>query len=116
MTEAVVTNRVQAGGQDVLQIAACELYSRQGQDCGAVGVGTIFPTEADGIIREGNQAGVGDSSARDIAAEILESGRSGTDRLDVNSPVFAPDLRVDWPVSFFEEFVKMLTEGALQMR
>ena len=115
MTKAVVADGAQSGGQHVAQIAAHELDAWQSFYFGAVLIRTIFPTEGDGVVGEGEHARIVDGGAGDVSAEIFEGGSSGASGLDVHAP-FAPDLGVDLPVVFFKQLVEVLSEGALQVR
>jgi len=116
MAKAVVADRAQSDGQHVAQIVAHELNPRQGLYFGAVMVRTVFPTEGEGVVAEGEHARIVDGGASDVSAEIFDGRSTGTGRLDMHAPIFAPDLGVDFPVLFFEQLVEVLSEGVLQVR
>jgi len=115
MTEAVVANRTQSNWQDMAQVAAHELNSGQIQSFDAVVVVSIFPTKRDGVFVDLEDAPIVDGSASDVVAEIFDGGGPGTCRLDVDSPVFGPDLRIDLPIVVPQEAVHVLSEGPLQI-
>ena len=116
MAKAVIAHGAQSPGQHVPQIAADKLYARQGEQLAAILMGTIFPTERDGLAGDSEQARITDGGASDISAQILNGGSSGASRLDVHTPLLAPDLRVDLPIVLFKQLVEVLSKGALQMR
>ena len=84
------------------QVAARELDSRQGHRLGFVVVAAILPEEGDRTGIHPQHAGIGDGGAGDIGAEVFERAGARTGRLDMHSPVFAPDFRIDLPVVLLE--------------
>lgn len=115
MAKAVVTNRAQPHGQDVAKIVAHEFDAGQGFCFGAVVVGTIFPTKDDGVVCDGCDASIVDGGAGDVGAEVFDSRSAGTGGLDVDTPVLAPDLRINLPVLLLEQLTEVLTEGGLEV-
>ena len=65
---------------------------------------------------DADHACIGDGGARDVSAQVLEGAGSGTGRLDMHSPILAPDLRIDLPIVLLEQAVEVLAEGGLQVR
>src|SRR6267154_1639210 len=116
MVEAVIADRAQSGGQHVAQVAAYELKARQGEFSTSIGLRAVFPAEGHRVWNDPEHAGVSDSGARDIGAQILQSAGSGTGRLDMDTPVFTPDLRINRPIVLLEQSVEVLAEGRLQVR
>src|ERR1700685_4111882 len=101
MTKAIVADGAQSGGAHVTQIAAHELDSWERFYFGAVVIGTIFPTESNGVASEGEDPCIVDGGASDVSAEIFNRGSSGAGGLDMNSPHFGPDLGIDLPTVLF---------------
>jgi hypothetical protein len=115
MTEAVVADGTQSTGKNMSEVAGCKLNTADGGGFAPVVFGAVFPTEGDGVIGDLDDAGIVDGSACDVSAEIAQSGAAGTGGLDVNAPGFVPDGGIDLPVVFFEQPVKVLAKGSLQM-
>src|SRR6266478_8933062 len=115
MAKAVVADGAQSCGQHLPQIAADELDARQRQSLGSVVVGPVFPAEGDGVLINRENARVGDGGASHVSAEILEGGDSGACRLDMDSPIFTPHLRIHLPALFLKEAIEVLAKGALQV-
>src|SRR5512140_1828203 len=111
MAEPVIPERAQSSGQDMAQVAACELNPGQSEFSASIAVRAVFPAEAYRLWIDPDHAGIGDSGARDIGAQILQRAGSGAGRLDMHPPVFAPDLRVDLPIIVLEQAVEVLAEG-----
>lgn len=72
------------------QVTAREIDSGQSKFPASVVVGTIFPTEGNGVWRDPEYAPIGDSGARDVSTQILQRADSTTAGLNVHAPVFAP--------------------------
>ena len=102
MTKAVIAHGAQSPGQHVPEIAAHKLDARQSERLATVLMGTIFPAEGDGLGGDRQQARVSDGGASDISAQILNGGSSGASRLDVHTPLLAPDCGIDLPIVLFE--------------
>ena len=98
------------------QIAAHEFDTRQRFELGAVVIGTIFPAERHRVVSNGDEPCIVDGGASDVSAEIFDGGSTGASGLDVHSPIFGPDLRIDLPIVLFKQLVEVLSEGALQVR
>ena len=73
MPEAEVADFMQAFRQDVLEEAAHELLAGDTAHPPAVGFAMLV-ADGDRLIVEGDDAGVGDGDAEDIAGEIIEHG------------------------------------------
>src|SRR6516225_6365556 len=102
MAEAVVPDGAQSCGQHMAQVAGGELYARQGHLPGLITVTAVYPAEGDGVFIEPNHPRVGDGGAADAGTEVVEGAGTGAGRLDVHSPGFAPDFRIDLPGVFFQ--------------
>jgi hypothetical protein len=116
MTEAEVTDGAQPGRQHMTEVAARKLNARQGQCAINVLTGAVLPAKGYRVLVGLDHAGVGEGGARDVSAEVFESAGSGTAGLDVDAPIFAPDLRIHWPVIVVEQPIQVLAEGRLEVR
>jgi len=87
--QPVVSDAVEAFGQDVDQEAADELIDIKGHGLMANGVGAIvLVPEGDTTPVIGDEAGVGEGDAVGIAAEVLEYGFGAGERwLDMDVPI-----------------------------
>ena len=73
MPQAEVADLVQALRQDVLEEAAYELLA--GNAAGPPTVGfAMLVADGDSLIVEGDDAGVGDGDAEDVAGEVIQDG------------------------------------------
>jgi len=111
MTEAVVTNRAQSGGQDVGEIAADKFDPGQFQDFGSIVVGAIFPTKGDGLIGDLEDSPITNGGAGHVSADVFEGGGAGASGLDVHSPLFGPDVGIGLPAVLFQEAAHVLAES-----
>ena len=92
MPQAVISDLVEAGWQDVLEKAADELMSLERLRAIAIGR-SVLVAEGDGLIIDGEDAPVGDGDAEDIAGEIFERGLfTLAPRGDVDHPGDLPDM------------------------
>jgi len=92
--QAVVSDAVEARGQDVQQEAAQELVGAEAHGPepdragGGIGGAVVLPAEADGVVVHGDEAAVGDGGAVGVAGEIGEDGgRAAEGRLGEDDPL-----------------------------
>ena len=116
MTEAVVTNGAQPGGQDMPQIALDKLHAREGASFLAIIGGAVLPAEGDGVVGDVEDPGIADRGAGHVSAQIFERRRTVARGLNVHAPILAPDRGVHLPAVDPEEVTQVLTEGGLKVR
>ena len=74
MPQAEVADLVEAARKHMLEEAAHELLAVELTDLPAIGL-TVLVTEADGVVVETDDAGVGEGDTKDVAREVVEHGR-----------------------------------------
>lgn len=68
--EAEVADAVEAGRQNVQEEPADDLGGIERHDLGSAFLPAILPSEADGVVGDGDQAAIGDGDAGGVAPEI----------------------------------------------
>ncbi len=71
--ETAVADFVKAGGEDVLEKSAHELWSGQTASSRLFAIAWL-DLEGDALIVEGNDPAVGEGGSEDVACEIIEDG------------------------------------------
>ena len=92
--ETVVTDFHKAGGQDMLEEAADELYNIEGKDSWALAVGFAIANEH-GAVMDFDDARVGDGDFEDVRSQVFEASFAGGYRLRVDVPVDVLDFGRD---------------------
>ena len=92
---AVVAHGSHAAGQDVAQVAFGKFGSGDGVGFFCVAVGAVFPAEGDVGAGDGEDAGVADGCAADVATEVFDDVFPIAKWLKVDTPVFFPDGGID---------------------
>jgi len=89
--EPIIADFVEALGQHMLQKTPDELLGRQGHGLPALVLGVLV-TEADLVILDGEQAGVGQRDPMDIPAQVIQDLlRALHGRFAVDDPPLGPD-------------------------
>lgn len=78
----------------MLQEAADEFHDIEGEDSWALAVGLAIANEHRAVL-DVDDARVGDRDFEDVGGEILQARFAGGDRLAVDVPIDAPDIRGD---------------------
>lgn len=111
MAKPVIADRAEAAREDMTEIAPDELSAGNGLGFELV-VGAVLPKKGDGAFGDRNDPAVGNHAAGNIVAKIADGMGTGTGRLNVNAPVFGPDVGIDLPIVSFELGAEVLTEGS----
>ena len=88
--QSVMTDAVEATGQDMQEKTADELVGVQSHGLVAIGFfgAIVFPLEADTMLITGDQTAVGDGDTMGIAGQVSEYGLgSGKRLLGIDDPV-----------------------------
>src|SRR5687768_3867651 len=102
MTEAVVTNRAQSPRQHLAQIAPDKLNAGERESFVAVAGVPILPAEGNGVVGDLEEAPIADGGAGHVSAEVFEGAGAVAGRLNVHTPILAPDTGVHLPLVLFK--------------
>jgi len=81
-------------GQDVLEEAVDELFSREGAERDLAGSGRAV-AKGDLVVFELDQAAVADGDTEDVGSQVLEGSVAVADRFAVDDPILLPDIGWD---------------------
>lgn len=95
LTEAVVTDRPQAAGQDVAELTDDEFDAFNCLAADGVAVCAVFPAETHLAIADRYNSRVADGGATDIGSEVFDDTFAAAEGLEIHPPVFLPDGGID---------------------
>src|SRR5690349_23573811 len=110
MVDPVVTDGAQSLWQDVTQITPDKLHSRHGQTFRSTCV-PVFPSEGDGAVGDMEDALITDGRARHVGPKIFNGRGAVAGRLNMNTPVLAPDGWIHLPAVFRQQLAQLLAKG-----
>ena len=121
--ESVVTNAMEAVGQDVQRKASHELMRGEAHDAGAPAAAVVPVGEADFLVVDGKEPGIGDCRAMRVAGEIGEHALGSAERrlgvddegaLAQRAHPLGEDGRIGKPGQIAEEAEFTAPEGCVQ--